>query len=374
MSPLHSRALGFISLLQWVKQAQGAQKLKELTCRVFGSLIQEGRVAKIADNLYCSGTSLDDLCNNWESLLKAASRNDLRLSASQTVVNPKTTGILGWVWSQSTIKASPHSICTLQSCELPSTVTKLRSFVGAYKVLSRVLPACAAMVAPFDSLAGNRPASEKVQWSDESIVAFKEAQKYLSKACTITMPRRSDKLWIVLDATTKSPAVGATLYIDRGNNNSFKVAGFFSAKVKGHQIDWLPCEREALAIASAIKYFQPFIVQSDHQVVVLTDNKPCVQAFAKLQKGEFSASPRVSTFLSTCHRFQVTVQHISGVDNLLSDHQSRNPIDCVDSSCQICRFITDIESSVVREISVQDVISGMQRLPFLILTSMPFLS
>ena len=221
------------------------------------------------------------------------------------------------------------------------------------------------MVAPFDSLAGNRPASEKVQWSDESIVAFKEAQKYLSKACTITMPRRSNKLWIVLDATTKGPAVGTTLCIDRGINNFFRVAGFFSGKVKGHQIDWLPCEREALAIASAIKYFQPFIVQSDHQVVVLTDNKPCVQAFAKLQKGEFSASPRVSTFLSTCHRFQVTVQHISGVDNLLSDHQSRNPIDCVDSSCQICRFITDIESSVVREISVQDVISGMQRLPFL---------
>ena len=255
--------------------------LEELTCRVFGSLIQDRCVAKIADNLYCGGTTLDDLCHNWERLLKAASRNDLRLSASQTVVNPKTTSILGWVWSQGTIKASPHSICTLQSCELPSTVSKLRSFVGAYKVLSRVLPGCAAMVSPFDSMTGSRPSAEKLQWSDESLIAFEKAQKYLSQACTITMPRKSDHLWIVMDATTKIPAVGATLYVGR-DLHTFKIGGFFSAKMQSYQIDWLPCEREALGIASSIKYFQPFITQSDHQSVVLTDNKPCVQAFAKL--------------------------------------------------------------------------------------------
>ena len=241
--------------------------LEELTCRVFGHLIQEGTVAKIADNLYCGGATLDELCTNWDALLKAASRNDLRFSASQTVVNPKSTDILGWVWTQGTIKASPHSICTLQSCELPSTVTKLRSFVGAYKVLSRVVPDCAAKIAPLDGLTGNRPASEKLQWSDESILAFKEAQKHLSYACTIAMPRREDKLQIVLDAATKSPAVGATLYTSR-SPGLFKIGGFFCAKLKNYQIGWLPCEREALAIATAVKYFQPFIIQSNHQVVV----------------------------------------------------------------------------------------------------------
>ena len=148
------------------------------------------------------------------------------------------------------------------------------------------------------------------------------------------------------------------------SKDSLQIGGFFSAKLKGGQVDWLPCEREALGIAGSVKYFQPYITQSEQQTTVLTDNKPCVQAYGKAQKGEFSASPRVSTFLSICHRFQIAVRHISGAQNMLSDHQSRHPVVCEDASCQICRFLSEIEESVVRTVSIDDVLSGNSRLPF----------
>ena len=296
--------------------------------------------------------------------MKSLSRNNLHLSPSQTIINPKSTNILGWVWSQGTLSASPHSICTLQTCKRPDTVTQLRSFIGAFKVLARVVPGSAEIMAPLDNITAGRPSAENINWSSQNEDAFSKAQKYISKATTITLPRKSDKLWIVLDATTKKPAVGSTLYIER-SNKEFIIAGFCSAKVKGSQIDWLPCEREGLAIGGSVKYFQPFIIQSEHKTSVLTDNKTCVQAYAKMQKGEFSASPRVSTFLSICHRFQVSVQHISGVNNALSDHQSRHPAECDDSNCQICKFLSEIELSAVRSICVQDVISGKHKIPFL---------
>ena len=114
-----------------------------------------------------------------------------------------------------------------------------------------------------------------------------------------------------------------------------------------------------------MKYFQPYITQSEHQTTILTDSKPCVQAFSKAQKGEFSASPRVATFLSICHRYQVSIKHIAGAQNMLSDHQSRNAATCEDSSCQICRFLANIEESVVRAVSVNDVLTGKCHLPFL---------
>ena len=82
-------------------------------------------------------------------------------------------------------------------------------------------------------------------------------------------------------------------------------------------------------------------------------------------KGEFSASPRVSTFLSICHRFQVTIQHISGVDNALANHGSRNPAECDDGNCQVCRFVSEVENSVVRAFTVEDILSGKHKLPFL---------
>ena len=342
--------------------------LEEVVSRVFGSLIQSDQVIKIADNLFTGGNTLDELCYNWEQVLQAASRNSLNFSPSQTIVNPKSTTILGWAWSQGSLSATPHSICTLKTCESPKTVKELKSFIGAYKVLSRVIPECAAMIAPLDSVVAGRASSEKLVWSEKLEGDFTKAKDHLDKATSIKMPRKSDKLWIVLDAATRSPGIGATLYVGE-NNKDLKIGGFFSAKLKSNQIDWLPCEREALGIAGVVKYFQPYITQSEHQTTILTDNKPCVQAFEKAQKGEFSASPRVSTFLSICHRYKVSVKHIAGAQNMLSDHQSRNPAECEDASCQICRFLADIEESVVRTVSVNDVLEGKCHLPYLTRTA-----
>ena len=98
------------------------------------------------------------------------------------------------------------------------------------------------------------------------------------------------------DGSVKQCGVGATLYVMR--NGKLKLAGFFSAKLRGRQISWLPCEIEALSIAAAIRHFSSYIVQSVHNTSILTDSKPCVQAHEKLCRGEFSVSPRVSTFLS----------------------------------------------------------------------------
>lgn len=90
-----------------------------------------------------------------------------------------------------------------------------------------------------------------------------------------------------------------------------------------------------------------------------------MQAFKKLCRGEFSASPRVSTFLSTASGYQVTVRHISGSAILPSDFASRNAPDCEDPTCQICSFVQLTENSVIRHISTQnDVMDGSIKLPF----------
>ncbi|KAJ8417103.1 hypothetical protein AAFF_G00283300 [Aldrovandia affinis] len=39
--------------------------LEELTCRVFGELLEQGHVAKVADDLYCGANTLEDLLAVW---------------------------------------------------------------------------------------------------------------------------------------------------------------------------------------------------------------------------------------------------------------------------------------------------------------------
>ena len=64
-------------------------------------------------------------------------------------------------------------------------------------------------------------------------------------------------LWIITDGAVKTPAIRAPIYVTL--NNKLQLARFFSAKLRGRQVTWLPCEIEALSIAAA-KHFSPYII------------------------------------------------------------------------------------------------------------------
>ena len=336
--------------------------LEELMCRVLGDLLQNGCVAKIADDLYCGGNTPTELLSNWRKVLTALDKCDLRLSAKKTIISPVSTTILGWIWSRGSIRASPHRVAALSSCTPPKTVRDLRAFIGSYKMLSRVIEGSASILAPLETITAGNQSSSPVVWSESLTTSFYHAQEALSSNKSLVIPKPEDLLWIVTDGSVKMNGLGATLYALR--DNKLLLAGFFSAKTRKHHVTCLPCEVEALSIASAIKHFAPYIIQSKFQTCVLTDSKPCVQSFEKLCRGQFSASRRVTTFLSTASRYQISLRHLSGSANLPSDFSSRNASPCDDPRCQICSFISKAEDSVVRPISVHDVLSGAVTLPF----------
>ena len=339
--------------------------LEELMCHVLGDLLQAGIITKLADDLYCGGNSPDELVTNWKRALQALQQSHLCLSPSKTIIAPKKTVILGWIWESGTIRASPHRISSLAACAPPKTVKEMRSFIGAYKVLARVLPGCSSYLSPLNETTAGKQSHDRISWSDELLQSFQKAQSALQRNRTIILPRATDQLWIVTDAGIRNHSIGATLYVYR--RDALMLAGFFSAKLQQRQILWLLCKVEALAIAIAVKHFSPYIVQSKHKPCILTDSKPCVQAYEKLCRGEFSVSPCVSTFLSAVSRYQGSIQHIVGATNLPSDHASRNAPECNDPSCQVpsC-FVQCTESSVVTHgIDVKEILDGKTSLPFL---------
>ena len=336
--------------------------LEELMSRILGDMLQEGCVAKIADDLFVGGDTPDEALVNWGRVLALLKRNNLRLSAPKTIICPRSAGILGWIWRNGSLSVSPHKVATLCAVEPPATVRGLRSFVGAYKVLSRVLRGYADLLDPLDCATAGRASNEKIDWSDDLLHAFKSAQNALSECKAIVIPRPDDTLWIVTDGSIKNRGIAATLYVRRGEQ--LLLAGFFNAKLRKHQVTWLPCELEALCIGAAIRHFAPYVIQSHHDAQVLTDSRPCVQAYDKLMRGEFSASSRVTSFLSTVSRYHAHIRHIVGIANLPSDFGSRNPCECTNASCQVCQFIAEMEDSVVRGISVSEVLDGSARMPF----------
>ena len=87
-------------------------------------------------------------------------------------------------------------------------------------------------------------------------------------------------------------------------------------------------------------------------------------AFEKLCRVEFSASPRVTTFLSVISRYQMSIRHVAGAAILPSDFASRNAQEWDNPACQVCTFVTSIDQSVVRSVNTEDILSGKSPLPF----------
>lgn len=184
--------------------------LEEFMCRVLDHLLQDGVVAKIANDLYCGGNTPLELLQNWKKVPQALYRCDVRLSAPKTIINPKSTTILGWIWSSGTLQASSHHrIATLACCPEPETVNRMRSFIGAYKVLARVIPKCSTFLAPLDDAVAGLQSNEVITWTDDLRAAFHEARHALSTNRTITFPRPDDLLWIVTDGAVRKPGIGS---------------------------------------------------------------------------------------------------------------------------------------------------------------------
>ena len=55
-----------------------------MMCRILGDFIEEGFVAKLADDLYCGGDSPEALLNNWRCVLQALDPLECALTGLQS--------------------------------------------------------------------------------------------------------------------------------------------------------------------------------------------------------------------------------------------------------------------------------------------------
>lgn len=174
------------------------------------------------------------------------------------------------------------------------------------------------------------------------------------------MPKPGEQLYMTTDAS--QTGIGASLH--RASDK--KVIRHFSKQLSADKKRWIPCELECLAIAAGLQSFLPFFRESGCKPIVYTDSKPATMAYQKMQRGAFSSSPRVSTFLHEVIN-QAEVKFLSGSTNVTADHSSRNPAPCQTKPCQVCIWVNEKEDQVVRKIQpaeVEAILAGNAPLPF----------
>ena len=199
--------------------------------RVYGDMVQEGRMTRMADGLYPLGNTGEELLENFTEVLRRAEVAGFTFKPSKTIIAPRSSVIFGWKLENRKWSPQEHVISSLSRTQKPSTVKQMRSFLGAYKQIAECVPEYSILLNDFEKLVGSRSSTERIIWTDELSKAFEKAKAKAGSPEGIFIPTKEDRLQLFSDYSQTHKAVGGSMIIVRKEEGKEKrlLGGFFSA-------------------------------------------------------------------------------------------------------------------------------------------------
>ena len=229
----------------------------ELTDKLLGDMVLQGKVAKLADNVYFGASTITELHEIYQEILQRCQMSNLRIKPSKIKINISNADILGLNWSKGTLSPSKHKLDPLAVCERPSTVKGLRSFLGAvrFNEICLNIKKLADATEKLDTLTpATKPGKERIECTDDQISAFQEVQEICKDPQQIYVPKKGDFLYIIGDAApSQGPGIGSKLLIQRKDSKNILPSFNHGMRIKNHMKSWSLCEIESYQLAQAIK-------------------------------------------------------------------------------------------------------------------------
>ena len=325
-----------------------AEEFDEVLAKVLGEELKEGICTKIVDDIYVGGDNQREAMINYTRILSKLKNANMKIAPNKTHIFPTSVDVLGWVWNRGGfLSPSPHRQCALTNVKQDDIkkVKDMRSWIGLYKTLHIATPNITAILQPFEDETAGKDTKDEFVWNHELTQRFREAKNHVQNMKTLYLPSPNDQLVLVPDGSKMTPGIGHILYaVVNGKRLPVR---FHTFKLKETCRKWSPCEIEALA-AGVEKEFD-LLRESKLPIMVCPDNKPVHDAVSLINKGKFSTSARMTSFLANINRLPIISQHISGKAKLnpFADLQSRAPSTCSADVCTIHKFVEEAIDGVI---------------------------
>eukprot|EP00795_Rhopilema_esculentum_P007425 gene7425-biopygen8703 len=192
----------------------------------------------------------------------------------------------------------------------PTSLKKLREFLGLINFYRRFVPCCAQLIQPLTDLLSATSTKEPFQLTVDSLSAFSEIKTALSRATLLVHPSPVAPCSVVVDAS--NVAVGAVL--QQFLNGAWQPISFFSKRLQPAETKYSTFGRELLSVYLAIKHFRYFL--EGRAFHVMTDHKPLLHA---LSSSSDRYSPREIRHLDFISQFTSDIRHVKGHQNVVAD-------------------------------------------------------
>ena len=241
------------------------------------------------------------------------------INPAKSVFGVSSLEFLGHKVSAHGIHPLNSKVNTIRDFPLPTSLTKLREFLGLVNFYRRFIPQCSHILQPLTDMLASTGSTKKtsnttLEWSESATSAFHTIKNALADATLLSHPKPDAELCLMTDAS--DVAVGAVL--QQRINNVWQPLGFFSKRLQPAETRYSTFGRELLAVYLSIRHFRHNL--EARQFFVLTDHKPLTYA---LHKSIDRHSPREIRHLDFISQFTTELRHVSGNENPVADALSR---------------------------------------------------
>ncbi|XP_055613408.1 uncharacterized protein LOC129759885 [Uranotaenia lowii] len=271
----------------------------------------------IADDLliYGAGDTLEQALENHNrhlrDLFMRLKKFNIKLNKSKLKLCERSIKFYGHVLTDHGLKPDETKIEAIRSFPTPTNRKAVHRFVGMVTYLGRFMPNLSASLSNLRKLILE---STPWQWTSVEEKESKEIKTAVSKISTLQYYNINQPVTIECDASCIG--LGVAVFQDNG------VVGYASRTLTPAEKNYAQIEKELLAILFACVRFDQLIV-GNPRVIVRTDHKPLLNVF---QKPLLSAPRRLQHMLLNLQRYNLTLEFVTGKNNVIADALSRAPI------------------------------------------------
>ncbi|RVW97780.1 Transposon Ty3-I Gag-Pol polyprotein [Vitis vinifera] len=215
---------------------------------------------------------------------------------------------LGHVVSNDGISVDPGKVDAVANWRRPSTVTKIRSFLGLAGYYRRFIEEFSKIALPLTKLTQK---GVKFEWSDDCECSFQELKNRLVSAPILTIPSGSGGFVVYSDASHQG--LGCVL-MQHG-----RVVAYASRQLKPYERNYPTHDLELAAVVFALKIWRHFLFGETCEI--FTDHKSLKYLFSQKE-----LNMRQRRWIELLKNYDCIIQYHPGKTNVVADALSRKSV------------------------------------------------
>ena len=284
----------------------------------------EPHVFVYLDDIIIASPTFDTHLRHLAEVFRRLRNAKLRLNPEKCQFCRAELQYLGHVVTREGIQTDPKKISAVADWPAPTTVRKVRQFVGMASWYRRFVPNFSTIVAPLTKLTGK---NARWRWGDTEETAFRTLKNALTTAPVLACPDFRRPFTLQTDASTVGLGAVLTQEFDEGE----RVIAYASRTLNPAERNYSATELECLAVVWGIRRMRDYL--EGYRFYVITDH----QSLKWLRRLE-SPSGRLSRWLCELQQYDFEIQYRRGSLNHVADALSRQPEACAASRAIHCRW------------------------------------